>query len=63
MFTGKDHKLASHQEVILWISRAWGKVNSKMEIKSIKSCGIGNDLDGNEDDMLSENMVNAFWGC
>ena len=35
-----------------WVKIAWSKVTTDVVIKSFKACGISNNTDGSEDDMI-----------
>jgi hypothetical protein len=50
-------KIASRQDVINWISRAWQSVSEEVIVRSFKATGISSALDGSEDHLLSENMA------
>ena len=53
-------QMASRQDVINCVSRAWSRVSEYVIEKSFKQCGISLALDGSEDAELSDNMVNAL---
>ena len=55
--------MATRQDVITWISRAWEKITEETVKKSFKSCGISNALDGSEDNLYNENLRNALGGA
>ena len=38
--------------VLRWVNEAWREIPAEMVIKSFKTCGISNALDGTEDDEL-----------
>ena len=40
--------------VLRWIDRAWNEIPAELIIKSFKSCGITNALDGTEDEAVWE---------
>ena len=40
-----------------WVKHAWDLIPTEMVIKSFKKCGISNELDGSEDDILYEELV------
>jgi len=37
-----------------WINKAWQEIPAEMVMKSFKSCGISNALDGTKDDAVYE---------
>ncbi len=52
--------MCCRQDVINWISRAWEAVTNEVIIRSFKATGITNNLDGSEDELLTENMAAAL---
>ena len=38
--------------VLRWIDRAWSEIPVDLIVRSFKSCGINNALDGTEDDAV-----------
>ena len=53
-------QMASRQEVINWVSRAWDEVDGQVISRSFKACGISSDLDGSEDGLLNDRMSDAL---
>ena len=49
--TGRQKK-ASEELICLWISQAWNDIPAEMITASFLKCGITNNLDGSEDDLL-----------
>ena len=47
-------KRPSISNVCEWVKNSWQGVKSETIVKSLKKCGIGNALDGSEDDILYE---------
>ena len=45
-------KAPSRNLVLRWVHEAWREIPAEMVMKSFKSCGISNALDGTEDDEL-----------
>jgi len=45
-------KVPSRNLVLRWIKEAWAEIPQEMVIKSFKTCGISNALDGTEDDVV-----------
>ena len=37
-----------------WVKKAWQEIPAELVIRSFKSCGISNALDGTEDDAVYE---------
>ena len=56
-----NFKMATRQDVINWVSKAWRAVKEETVKKSFKYCGISNKLDGTEDALLSDNMMDAIY--
>ena len=56
-------KMATRQDVISWISRAWEKITEETVKKSFKACGISNALDGSGDNLYNESLKNALGGA
>ena len=52
--------MATRQDVINWVSRAWSRVSEELVIRSFKCCSISTALDGSEDDQLTDQMANAL---
>ena len=54
-YTPSGKKRAPSKELVLtWINCAWNGIPQDLTEKSFKSCGIGNALDGSEDDAAWE---------
>jgi len=54
-YTLSGKKRAPSKELVLqWINKAWQEIPAEMVVKSFKSCGISNALDGTEDDAVYE---------
>ena len=52
-FTPAWKKKASSRNLVLWwIKEVWAEIPKEMVIKSFKTCGISNALDGTEDDVV-----------
>ena len=52
-FTPAGKKKAPSRNLVLrWIKEAWAEIPQEMVIKSFKTCGISNALDGTEDDVV-----------
>ena len=49
--------MASRQDDINWISRAWQGVSEKVIVHLFKATGISSAFDGSEDHLLSDNMA------
>ena len=49
--TGRQKK-ASEELICSWISQAWNDIPAEMITASFLKCGITNNLDGSEDDLL-----------
>ena len=45
-------KAPSRNLVLRWVHEAWQEIPAEMVIKSFKTCGISNALDGTEDDAI-----------
>ena len=45
-------KAPSRNLVLRWVHEAWREIPVEMVVKSFKTCGISNSLDGTEDDEL-----------
>lgn len=43
-------------DVCKWVKRAWENISDDIIIRSFKKCGISNDLDGSEDDLVYEEI-------
>ena len=43
-----------------WVSRAWEGVSTEIIERSFKACGISNSLNGGEDDMIHDKLVDAI---
>ena len=48
----RKKKAPSRNLVLRWIKEAWAEIPQEMVIKSFKTCGISNALDGKEDDVV-----------
>ena len=54
-YTSSGRKRAPSKELVLqWVNKAWQEIPAELVIKSFKSCGISNALDGTEDDAVYE---------
>ena len=52
-YTSSGKKRAPSKEMVLrWIDRAWREIPVDLIMRSFKSCGINNALDGTEDDLV-----------
>ena len=52
-FTPAGKKKAPSRNLVLrWIKEAWAEIPEEMVVKSFKTCGISNALDGTEDDVV-----------
>ena len=52
-FTPAGNMRAPEKKLCLeWVKIAWSKVTTDVVIKSFKACGISNNTDGSEDDMI-----------
>ena len=52
-FTPAGKKKAPSRNLVLrWIKEAWAEIPQEMVVKSFKTCGISNALDGTEDDVV-----------
>lgn len=40
--------------MLQWVNKAWQEISAELVIRSFKSCGISNVLDGTEDDAVYE---------
>lgn len=49
--TGRQKK-ASEELICSWISQAWNDIPAEMITSSFLKCGITNNLDGSEDDLV-----------
>ena len=47
-----DKKKPSEELIRLWISEAWNEIPAEMITASFLKCGITNNLDGTEDDLV-----------
>lgn len=45
-------KRPSIVQVCDWVLKSWNTINTKIVVKSFKTCGISNDMDGSEDHLL-----------
>ena len=53
--TSSGKKRAPSKELVLqWVNKAWQEIPAELVIRSFKSCGISNALDGTEDDAVYE---------
>ena len=55
--TGRQKK-ASEELICLWISQAWNAIPSEMIAASFLKCGITNNLDGSEDELVYNSTDN-----
>ena len=54
-YTPSGKKRTPAKEMVLrWIDRAWSEIPVDLIVRSFKSCGINNALDGTEDDAVWE---------
>ena len=54
-YTPSGKKRAPSKELVLqWVNKAWQEIPAELVIRSFKSCGISNALDGTEDDAVYE---------
>ena len=54
-YTRSGKKRAPSKELLLlWVNNAWQEIPAELVIRSFKSCGISNALDGTEDDAVYE---------
>ena len=54
-YTSSGKKRAPSKELVLqWVNKAWQEIPAELVIRSFKSCGISNALDGTEDDAVYE---------
>ena len=52
-YTPSGKKKAPTRNLVLrWVNEAWQEIRAEMVVKSFKTCGISNALDGTEDDEL-----------
>ena len=52
-YTPSGKKKAPTRNLVLrWVNEAWREIQAEMVVKSFKTCGISNALDGTEDDEL-----------
>ena len=49
----RNLKQPTRQEVLTWVSKAWGSIKQETLVRSFLVCGISNALDGSEDDLPS----------
>ena len=55
-FTASGRQKKSSEELIVsWIAAAWNDIPAEMVESSFLKCGITNNLDGSEDDLVYEN--------
>lgn len=52
-------KIRKHsvQNILYWIDQSWQKIDAADVQKSLKKCGISNNMDGTEDDLLWESSA------
>ena len=50
--TGGAMRVPDLQTVSKWIKESWNEIDVQMIARSFKKCGISNEMDGTEDDML-----------
>ena len=48
----RKKKAPTRNLVFQWVNEAWREIPAEMVVKSFKTCGISNALDGTEDDEL-----------
>ena len=53
-FTAGGQKKPSGELICSWISEAWHEIPREMIVASFLKCGITNNLDGSEDDLVYE---------
>ena len=54
-YTPSRKKRAPNKELVLqWVNKAWQEIPAELVIRSFKSCGISNALDGTEDEAVYE---------
>ena len=54
-YTSSGKKRAPSKVLVLqWVNKAWQEIPAELVIRSFKSCGISNALDGTEDDAVYE---------
>ena len=54
-YTPSGRKRVPSKELVLqWVNKAWQEIHAELVIRSFKSCGISNALDGTEDDAVYE---------
>lgn len=51
-YTLSEKNAPSRNVVLRWVNEAWQEIPAEMVVKSFKTCGISNALDGTEDDEL-----------
>ena len=56
--TGRQKK-PSEELICLWISQAWNDIPAEMIMASFLKCGITNNLDGTEDDLVYDSTENT----
>ena len=54
--------MATRQDVLNWVSRAWESVHEDNIEYSFKACGISVCLDGTEDGLIHDRLANAMGG-
>lgn len=54
--TSGNLRRAKISDVCKWVKRAWENISDDIIIRSFKKCGISNDLDGSEDDLVYEEI-------
>ena len=52
--------MASRQDVINWVSRAWESVTAEVICRSFVVTGISSALDGSDDHQLTDRMADAL---
>ena len=53
-YTRSGKKRAPSKQLVLkWVKKAWQEIPAELVIRSFKSCGISNALDGTEDDAVT----------
>ena len=51
-YTPSGKKAPTKNLVLRWVNEAWREIPAEMVMKSFRTCGISNALDGTEDDKL-----------
>ena len=53
-------RMATRQDIINWVSRAWRSVSADVIRDSFKHCGISSNMNGSEDHLLNDRMADAL---